>query len=166
MAAVALISTIDSTFYEKSTKFGLEEQWGAFSKVRAKTGEKLFDIKAIYEKKVPDMYTIMIAPERHILVQGIERMNHECDPNVHVNIQQMGVFALKDIEVGDELTFNYLSTEYNMNSPFPCGCHAGEKCFGYISGWKHLNPEQRDRVRAVISGEVSPALLELDARNA
>ena len=45
----------------------------------------------------------------------------------------------RPLRVGDELTFFYPSTEWEMDRPFRCRCGAGEgKCLGWIDGAKVL----------------------------
>jgi hypothetical protein len=61
-------------------------------------------------------------------------MNHSCDANCY--IRDRCVIALRAIEPGEELTFDYNSTEYEMAQPFDCTC-GSPKCAGQISGWRH-----------------------------
>jgi hypothetical protein len=50
------------------------------------------------------------------------------------------VVAVRDIPAGEELTFDYLTTEWEMATPFACRCGAAD-CRGLIQGFKHLSPE-------------------------
>ena len=66
-------------------------------------------------------------------------MNHHCDPNVEVKInsnfvgsnlvsqcetnQVVLVTAKRNIEKGDEITFDYETTEEKLTHPFKCSCH-------------------------------------------
>ena len=43
-------------------------------------------------------------------------MNHSFNPNTKINGKN--VIALKDINIGDELHFNYNDNETNMSCPF------------------------------------------------
>jgi hypothetical protein len=52
----------------------------------------------------------------------------------------MKVVALKKIEEGDEMTFFYPSTEWNMVQPFKCFC-GSSRCLGEIKGAAHISPE-------------------------
>ena len=45
-------------------------------------------------------------------------LNHSFTPNLRLEERRM--FALRDITVGEELTFNYLDTESGIASPFVC----------------------------------------------
>ena len=49
----------------------------------------------------------------------------------------MVVIALRNIEIGEEFTFFYPSTEWSMDRGFVCICQS-ENCLGYIQGYAHL----------------------------
>ncbi|MBW4593710.1 MAG: SET domain-containing protein-lysine N-methyltransferase [Brasilonema angustatum HA4187-MV1] len=58
-------------------------------------------------------------------------INHSCDPNTA--FQGLNIYAIRDIAVGEELTFDY-STMYNENMlEFQCQCHS-PKCRKIIRG--------------------------------
>jgi uncharacterized protein len=70
-------------------------------------------------------------------------INHSCEPNCEVEStgQKIWVLALRDIQAGEELSFNYGydATEYER---FPCSCGA-KTCCGYIVGreyWGRIKP--------------------------
>lgn len=53
----------------------------------------------------------------------------------------MKIFALKDLQPGDEMTFFYPSTEYKMAQPFPCWCGARE-CVKIVAGAYYVPTSQ------------------------
>lgn len=63
-------------------------------------------------------------------------INHSCEPNCEsrkwtVNGDtRIGIFAIKDIEPGTELTFNY-NLDSRGNEKIPCAC-GSENCSGYM----------------------------------
>ncbi|KAI0084490.1 hypothetical protein BDY19DRAFT_997703 [Irpex rosettiformis] len=68
--------------------------------------------------------------------------NHSCEPNTFWDLTSHGISewhvrAVKTIEVGDEITFFYPSTEWDMEQPFNCRCRTAS-CLGHIAGAKHL----------------------------
>ena len=70
-------------------------------------------------------------------------INHSCDPNCHT--EQYGntiwIVALRDIQVGEELTYNY-EYEFDDEPAEPCQCGAPH-CCGYILAphyWGRLKP--------------------------
>lgn len=72
-------------------------------------------------------------------------LNHSCQPNGYIDMAELTFRTLRNIKRGEECTFNYLTTEYEMAAPFVCRCGAA-KCFGLIRGHKHLSAEQREEL--------------------
>lgn len=94
----------------------------------------------------PSKYSIQIGEGRHLeplpddlsdVSSLIRFFNHSCDPSTFLNLEDLTVRALRDLEPGEEVTFNYNTTEYDMADPFKCHCNAGN-CVGYIRGFKYL----------------------------
>jgi hypothetical protein len=48
----------------------------------------------------------------------------------------------RDIEAGEELTCNYLTTDWELHEKFVCSCGA-PNCYGEIRGFKYLSPQQQ-----------------------
>ncbi|KAH7119728.1 hypothetical protein B0J11DRAFT_68784 [Dendryphion nanum] len=71
-------------------------------------------------------------------------INHSCKPTLVFDMSRWEVRVNPDLErglkVGDELTFFYPSTEWNMSQPFECLCKQAE-CNGKISGAKDMSVE-------------------------
>lgn len=63
-------------------------------------------------------------------------MNHSCAPSLEIDTDMMEIRVSKtrDLKAGDELSFFYPSTEFEMDKPFNCLCGAGSVCLGTISG--------------------------------
>ncbi len=75
-------------------------------------------------------------------------LNHSCQPNGYIDTSDLTFRTLRKIKRGEECTFNYLTTEYEMAVPFVCRCGAA-KCFGLIQGYKHLSAEQRKELMSL-----------------
>lgn len=90
----------------------------------------------------PTYLTVQVGIDRHIMLQPehLKYINHSCDPNVFFDTHAMKVIALKDIAEGDEMTFFYPSTEWDMAQPFTCYCGCSN-CLGEIRGAAHISPE-------------------------
>lgn len=76
-------------------------------------------------------------------------LNHSCRPNSYV--KQTGkkfyLLALKSIRNGEEITFDYDTTDYdNEDFKFVCGCGA-PSCRKIIRGFKYLNKRRRMKLR-------------------
>ena len=108
----------------------------------------------------PTQYTIQLGHRRHLNFPTIRRsnddfdycwqyLNHSCEPNGYMNIDELTVRALKDIAPGEEITFNYLTTESEMAVPFNCICGSPD-CFGYIQGRNFLTRSQAERLSRTV----------------
>jgi hypothetical protein len=75
-------------------------------------------------------------------------LNHSCDGNTR--IQGNCLIALRPICPGEEVTFNYNTTEYEMASPFTCHC-GSPFCIGEIRGYKFLARSERERLQPLLS---------------
>jgi hypothetical protein len=85
----------------------------------------------------PSRPTIQLDESTHIEIGVLATLNHSCDPNVLLDTKRMVVVATRDIGPGEELTFFYPSTEWDMAEPFECACRSPQ-CLGLIQGAKHL----------------------------
>ena len=89
----------------------------------------------LYDK--PNQFTVQIGRDRHVEVKELSSMNHSCNPNTFLDTTRMLVFAARDVAVGEELTFFYPSTEWEMSSPFICLCGAAN-CIHVVAGARFL----------------------------
>jgi len=62
--------------------------------------------------------TIQVGPGQHIHDPCAEFINHSFTPNLEVRGRRL--VAIMEIAEGDELTFNYLSSESAIAAPFLC----------------------------------------------
>jgi hypothetical protein len=59
--------------------------------------------------------TVQISQTEHIeLNSDLVFMNHSCNPSTLMDVDRMVVSATRDLAAGDELTFFYPSTEWDM----------------------------------------------------
>jgi len=102
-----------------------------------KKGEIICPIpsESLYDK--PNRFTVQIARDRHVEVKELSSMNHSCNPNTFLDTTRMLVFAARDVAAGEELTFFYPSTEWEMSSPFICLCGA-PNCIHVVAGARFL----------------------------
>ena len=102
-----------------------------------KKGEIICPIptESLYDK--PNRFTVQIGSERHVEVKELSSMNHSCNPNTFLDTTRMLVFAARDVAAGEELTFFYPSTEWEMSSPFICLCGA-TNCIHVVAGARFL----------------------------
>ena len=88
---------------------------GLFVTKEYKRGEIVFILSGkIYN--YPMRETIHIGNNKHIYDEFGIFINHSFTPNI--SIDGVNVIAMLDIYSGDELAFNYNTTEIEMSSPF------------------------------------------------
>lgn len=64
----------------------------------------------------PKRYSsVQISENEHVeLNSDLLYLNHSCDPSTYLDVTQRAIVALKDIKTGDELSFFYPSTEWDL----------------------------------------------------
>lgn len=79
--------------------------------------------------------TVQIDDGKHITLQPefLQYINHSCSPSVFFDTTLMQLVALSEINPGDEFTFFYPSTEWEMVQPFTCYC-GSSNCLDTIEG--------------------------------
>ena len=120
----------------------------------------------------PTAHTVHIDKEKHVEPRGpMMRFNHSCQPNSKFVYEKRQatfldldsndevfwyVVATRDIKEGENITFDYNTTEYAMAEVFQCMCGA-DTCLGEIKGYKYLSPEQQRQRK----NDVSPVIRDL-----
>ncbi|MBI2655422.1 SET domain-containing protein [Candidatus Woesearchaeota archaeon] len=85
-------------------------------------------------------------------------INHSCNPSTKIDFAEMCFVAVRDIKKGQEITYNYLTTEYDMakdNLDFECMCNS-KSCVGRINGFRYLSKSQRLKIK----NQLSPFLMK------
>jgi hypothetical protein len=86
--------------------------------------------------------TVQLGEQTHITLQPefLQYINHSCDPSVFFDTSLMQLVCLSEINPGDEFTFFYPSTEWDMAQPFTCYC-GYTHCLKKIQGAAWLSDE-------------------------
>ena len=86
--------------------------------------------------------TVQTGVDKHITLmpEFLQYINHSCEPNVFFNTTTFELICLLPLQPGDELTFFYPSTEWDMAQPFVCNC-GNTNCLQLINGASHLSGE-------------------------
>lgn len=113
-----------------------------FAQQKYEPGQVVAEFSAGKTLSRPTYLTVQVGIDKHIMLQPehLQYINHSCDPNVFFDTHAMQVVALKPIAEGDEMTFFYPSTEWDMVQPFKCYCGTS-RCLGEIRGASHINPQ-------------------------
>jgi SET domain len=114
-------------------------------------GERLFAVTGRPLRR-PDRYSVQVGAHVHLTPDGApwSLVNHSCSPNTAIRFDRWELVALRPIDEGEELTWNYLTTEWELSCPFLCGC-ATDRCERTIRGFRHLKIESRTRLRPLLS---------------
>ena len=94
--------------------------------------------------------------DRHFLVprpigEG-DYVNHSCNPNAGLS-GQIGLVALRDIKVGEEVRFDYAMCDTMPYDEFNCGCGA-YNCRGKVGGDDWQLPELQKKYAGYFSPHV------------
>jgi hypothetical protein len=107
-----------------------------------KPGEVILPLLGLPSKR--SYRTIQTGIETHIENELLACLNHSCAPSAIVNTREMTVEALAAVNAGQELTFFYPSTEWELGQPFICLCGAPE-CIHVVAGAKYLSIDTLSR---------------------
>ena len=70
-----------------------------------------------------------------------------------MDLKEMNYTAIKDIKKGEEITYNYLTTEFDLvrdNLDFNCLCKS-KNCLKHIKGFKFLTEKQKLKLKPLLS---------------
>ena len=82
-------------------------------------------------------------------------LNHSCEPNCYIDWQTLNLVALKDIQKGAELTYNYCTSDWDdvnliQDCSFKCKC-GSKNCMGKMRGFRYLSYKERKKIQKFIS---------------
>ncbi|KAM7209453.1 hypothetical protein V8F20_000191 [Naviculisporaceae sp. PSN 640] len=111
----------------------------------------------------PTYATVQMGRDQHLnLNSDLLYINHSCEPSVIFDIANRCVIAGPNgLQAGEELTFFYPSTEWDMAQPFDCLC-GKPTCRGRISGAKDMTDAQLEGVW--LNGHIRDLLAERKAQ--
>lgn len=127
------------------------EGLGVFAREAIDAGEVLVCLRHVFVE-TPAMHTIQLDEHVHQAGTGEvdDYFNHSCDPNAYLDFDRLQFVARRPIAAGEEISFNYLTSEWDMAAPFTCGCGTSA-CVGRIQGFLHLTLTQREALAPWIS---------------
>mgnify|MGYP000857494322 CR=1 FL=1 len=86
-------------------------------------------------------------------------INHSCAPNGRLHGATM-IVALRDIEVGEALSYDYATSNGSAYDEFECACGAAQ-CRGKITGNDWMLPELQLRYRGAFSPYLAARIASL-----
>lgn len=117
---------------------------GVFAREAISAGERLIALAHVFIAHA-EQHTIQIDEHHHQAGTGEidDYLNHSCDPNTALDFDRLELLAVRPLAPGEELSFNYLTSEWDMAAPFSCQCGASG-CVGLVRGFRHLGRAQQD----------------------
>ena len=76
-------------------------------------------------------------------------VNHSCEPNSGLS-GQITLVAMRDIKPGEEISYDYATSDGSSYDEFQCGC-GSDRCRGRISGNDWRRPELWERYTGYFS---------------
>lgn len=109
-----------------------------------KAGEVLVKIEGYTTGQPKRWSSVQYSESEHLEFNSeLVYMNHSCDPSVIIDLDKMEIKALRDLNAGDDITFFYPSTEWDMAQSFKCWC-GSSRCCAEIKGAKYLSKTHLD----------------------
>lgn len=136
---------------------------GVFARRAYAPGDEV--VEFVGERKDVSAFTdlthaLQIGPTTYISPSGKidDYVNHSCDPNAGVRDDQgrIVLFALKGIENGDEITFDYATTQAGRHWTITCHCGSAI-CRRTIADFRDMPVERQQYF--ISKGAVLPFLL-------
>jgi hypothetical protein len=107
------------------------------------------------ESPTPSRHSLQVGPDRHLVVSATadrldhtewQFVNHSCAPNTYVRGRSL--VAVRDIATGEEVTFDYNTTEWEVVDAFECGC-GHPSCVRLVRGYRRLDAAAREARRPI-----------------
>lgn len=119
----------------------LDRGKGVFAKDVIRKGETVVSGRVIREIKMRTNYSFQVGPNFHVQLDIVSRsINHSCEPSTGIRNNVFGAYdfiALRDIQKGEEITWDYETTEYISISIKNCLC-GSKTCKKELHGFKYL----------------------------
>jgi hypothetical protein len=109
-------------------------------------GELLLELHG-FQVRTPGRHTLQVGVDVHLASEDAvwRFINHACEPTARLLAGPapgpLQLIARRALAAQEEVTFNYLTTEWDLASPFTCDCGAAT-CVGLVRGARHLTPAQ------------------------
>lgn len=98
-----------------------------------------------------DLLALQVAPDLWLCSDGSlldDFVNHSCDPNTGFTTGETVLFALRDIEAGEEICWDYSTSISEPGWSLDCCC-GSSKCRGVVRSWGELPAAERERLRGI-----------------
>lgn len=97
-------------------------------------------------------YSLQVDDELYLLSvkpTAPDFINHACDPNAGMQ-GQIGLVALRDLRLGEEVRYDYAMSDGSSYDEFPCNCGT-PLCRGHVRGTDWMRPDLQERYAGFFS---------------
>jgi uncharacterized protein len=94
-------------------------------------GDAVFRFDDAERRSQRDWHTVEAPDGSHLYHPVLALTAHGCDPNCRIDLHDRVMVALRPIEPGEAITYDYETTERWFSHPFWCQCGA-RRCRGRI----------------------------------
>lgn len=127
---------------------------GVFARSHFQQGDRVIESRRLQTLSYRTTYSVQWDLNTHVIMdEPAIQINHSCDPNLAVRPNRYGAYdfiARRPIRQGEELTFDYASTEQRVVSKIKCLCGAAS-CRGEFTGFEDLSAEDRSRIDSILA---------------
>lgn len=110
---------------------------GCFASRAFRRGETIARISGPIDDK-PDFESLQVREGQFLhMERPAVLMNHWCSPNAYIDWDALEFKALRDVAQGEQVTWNYNTSEWELQRPFTCHC-----CERKIRGFRHVEREE------------------------
>ena len=85
--------------------------------------------------------TLQLDESRHLRNEFLNFVDHSCSPNSLFDVENLALVAIRDISVGNPISFFYPGSEVELSQTFECQCGSKE-CLQRINGGFYLTKTQ------------------------
>lgn len=128
---------------------------GVFTTQAVPAGALVLRTAAIGEAARRDLRSVQVDWQRHVYLDAPgHALNHSCDPSAGVRDNDRGAYdliALRDLAAGDEVTFDYGTTEEFDVTLSTCACGAA-RCRGRPGGFSCIDPDHPALRAGLVAG--------------
>ena len=94
-------------------------------------------------------FAMQVGPDQWLCTDGAgldDCINHSCTPNAGFTTGEPVLHALRDIVVGEEITWDYSTSIAESGWTLDCRC-GSEHCRRIVRSWRELTKEERARLQ-------------------
>jgi len=96
-------------------------------------------------------FAMQVGPDLWLCTDGAgldDCINHSCKPNAGFTTGEPVLHALRDIDVGEEVTWDYSTSIAEIGWTLDCLC-GSPNCRGTVRSWSELTSAERGRLRSI-----------------